>query len=47
MSDLQPVRVLQNRNVVGRDFGVVPVVSVVLPESPWPTTPAFRMSLSS
>ena len=24
-----------------------PAVSVVLPESPWPTTPAFRMSLPS
>ena len=46
--------VTQPDRAAGRGMGLVapavksnPAVSVVLPESPWPTTPTFRMSLPS
>src|ERR1051325_6764389 len=35
------------RRLVAPVVKSIPAVSVVLPESPWPTTPTFRMSLLS
>ena len=37
----------RKRRLVAPEANSIPEVSVVLPESPWPTTPTFRMSLLS
>ena len=37
----------RSRRLVAPEVNSNPAVSVVLPESPWPTTPTFRRSLLS